>query len=354
MLGGNGYVEESGLPRLYRQAPLNSIWEGSGNVIALDVLRAMGRSVGHAGRGRPPRSSSPAAPTPGSTTRSSGCTPSSATPTSCPCGPAGSPACWRCASRARCSCGTPRRRSRTPSAPPAWAGTGARSSAPCPPASAGRRDRRAGFDHNGVIAAPATGYSRRRARRRRRARPVEGGPARGGARTRGAEGSRRAGSVRPGARPHAGFAPGQLRRASRSRPRRRLPPGPTPGASPIVNAAGESLLAAPADELLAAGPARLPPGACAARPWRAPSRPSSADGAPAVFEYLHEPWDRWYEVRVVRRLPRAHRHRPRHRRPPAARAGRPTSDARDAARADRRPGVAALGDRAGRRATAGS
>ncbi|GAB3362584.1 acyl-CoA dehydrogenase family protein [Modestobacter lapidis] len=42
VLGGNGYVEESGLPRLYRQAPLNSIWEGSGNVIALDVLRALG------------------------------------------------------------------------------------------------------------------------------------------------------------------------------------------------------------------------------------------------------------------------------------------------------------------------
>jgi putative acyl-CoA dehydrogenase len=37
-------VEESGLPRLYRQSPLNSIWEGTGNVIALDVLRAMGRS----------------------------------------------------------------------------------------------------------------------------------------------------------------------------------------------------------------------------------------------------------------------------------------------------------------------
>ena len=46
VLGGNGYVEESGLPRLYRQAPLNSIWEGSGNVIALDVLRAMGRQLG--------------------------------------------------------------------------------------------------------------------------------------------------------------------------------------------------------------------------------------------------------------------------------------------------------------------
>jgi putative acyl-CoA dehydrogenase len=44
VLGGNGFVEDSGLPRLYRQAPLNSIWEGSGNVIALDVLRAMGRS----------------------------------------------------------------------------------------------------------------------------------------------------------------------------------------------------------------------------------------------------------------------------------------------------------------------
>ncbi|WP_427385354.1 acyl-CoA dehydrogenase family protein [Janibacter sp. G56] len=42
-LGGNGYVEEHGLARLYRQAPLNSIWEGSGNVNALDVLRAATR-----------------------------------------------------------------------------------------------------------------------------------------------------------------------------------------------------------------------------------------------------------------------------------------------------------------------
>jgi putative acyl-CoA dehydrogenase len=42
-LGGNGYVEESGLPRLYRDAPLNSIWEGSGNVQALDVLRTLHR-----------------------------------------------------------------------------------------------------------------------------------------------------------------------------------------------------------------------------------------------------------------------------------------------------------------------
>src|SRR6187397_1923121 len=43
-LGGNGYVEESGMPRLYRESPLNSIWEGSGNVICLDVLRALARS----------------------------------------------------------------------------------------------------------------------------------------------------------------------------------------------------------------------------------------------------------------------------------------------------------------------
>jgi putative acyl-CoA dehydrogenase len=42
-LGGNGYVEESGLPLVYRDAPLNSIWEGSGNVAALDVLRALVR-----------------------------------------------------------------------------------------------------------------------------------------------------------------------------------------------------------------------------------------------------------------------------------------------------------------------
>ncbi len=42
-LGGNGYVEESMMPRLYREVPLNSIWEGSGNVMCLDVLRAMER-----------------------------------------------------------------------------------------------------------------------------------------------------------------------------------------------------------------------------------------------------------------------------------------------------------------------
>ncbi|MGZ6925162.1 MAG: acyl-CoA dehydrogenase family protein [Acidimicrobiia bacterium] len=45
-LGGAGYVEESGLPRLFRESPLNGIWEGSGNVIALDVLRAVSREPG--------------------------------------------------------------------------------------------------------------------------------------------------------------------------------------------------------------------------------------------------------------------------------------------------------------------
>jgi putative acyl-CoA dehydrogenase len=41
--GGNGYVEESPMPRLYREAPLNSIWEGSGNINALDVLRILAK-----------------------------------------------------------------------------------------------------------------------------------------------------------------------------------------------------------------------------------------------------------------------------------------------------------------------
>jgi putative acyl-CoA dehydrogenase len=48
-LGGNGYVEEAPLARLYREAPVNAIWEGSGNVMCLDVLRAVSRE-GEAGR----------------------------------------------------------------------------------------------------------------------------------------------------------------------------------------------------------------------------------------------------------------------------------------------------------------
>jgi putative acyl-CoA dehydrogenase len=48
-LGGNGFVEDSGMPAVYRGAPINSIWEGSGNVAALDVLRALGREPEAAG-----------------------------------------------------------------------------------------------------------------------------------------------------------------------------------------------------------------------------------------------------------------------------------------------------------------
>ncbi len=46
VLGGNGYVEDCVLPRLYREAPVNSIWEGSGNVMCLDLLRALGHDGG--------------------------------------------------------------------------------------------------------------------------------------------------------------------------------------------------------------------------------------------------------------------------------------------------------------------
>src|SRR6202000_288126 len=48
-LGGNGYVEEQGagvMARIYREMPLNSIWEGAGNIMALDLLRALGKREG--------------------------------------------------------------------------------------------------------------------------------------------------------------------------------------------------------------------------------------------------------------------------------------------------------------------
>jgi putative acyl-CoA dehydrogenase len=48
VLGGSGYIEESIMPRIYREAPVNSIWEGSGNVMCLDVLRAIQRTAGAA------------------------------------------------------------------------------------------------------------------------------------------------------------------------------------------------------------------------------------------------------------------------------------------------------------------
>jgi len=48
VLGGSGYVEECVLPRLYREVPVNSIWEGAGNIMCLDVLRALERMAGAA------------------------------------------------------------------------------------------------------------------------------------------------------------------------------------------------------------------------------------------------------------------------------------------------------------------
>ncbi len=114
-LGGNGYVEDSGLPLMFRESPLNSIWEGSGNVNALDVLRALGREpevlqawITEVGRR--------AAVTAGSTGRSTTRSPCSATRRGWRPAPGASPARWRPASRARCWCALAPPRWPTPSA----------------------------------------------------------------------------------------------------------------------------------------------------------------------------------------------------------------------------------------------
>ena len=132
-LGGNGYVEESPLPRLLRDAPLNGIWEGSGNVIALDVLRALSREpeglarfVEECALARGENALLDAhlstAPAPTSTR-----------------GPHGARSrSWRWRSRPRCSCATRPRSSPTPSVPRGWAAAGA-STARCRPAWTGRR-----------------------------------------------------------------------------------------------------------------------------------------------------------------------------------------------------------------------
>ena len=138
-LGGNGYVEESGMPRLYREAPLASIWEGSGNVISLDVLRALTRSPrslevflaeveqAHGADARldahVARAQGPVRRPRHARVRARG---------------AWSKA-WRSACRARCSCATPRPPSPTPSAPRACSATAASSTARCPRASTSRR-----------------------------------------------------------------------------------------------------------------------------------------------------------------------------------------------------------------------
>ena len=134
-LGGNGFVEDSSLPLLYRDAPLNSIWEGSGNVAALDVLRAMAKEPdglpaliaeceflagggdarldAHIRRLRDQTKSIFAADEPQFP-------------------PAGSSRTWPSRWKARCSCDTHRPRSRTRSAPPGLAMVEDACTAPCP------------------------------------------------------------------------------------------------------------------------------------------------------------------------------------------------------------------------------
>ena len=129
--GGNGYVEESGMPRIYREAPLSSIWEGSGNVMALDVLRALMRTpaaleaffaevVGGRRGGRRARCLRGVGAGPVHRGRDAGGA-----------GTAGGGVAWRWRWRARCSSATRRRRSPTPSAPPGSAATTAWSTARC-------------------------------------------------------------------------------------------------------------------------------------------------------------------------------------------------------------------------------
>ncbi len=65
VLGGNGYVEECVMPRIFRETPVNSIWEGSGNVMCLDVLRALGREPRSGRDGAAKRSARPQRPTGG-------------------------------------------------------------------------------------------------------------------------------------------------------------------------------------------------------------------------------------------------------------------------------------------------
>ena len=123
------------MPRLFRESPLNSIWEGSGNVQCLDVLRAMIKSPGLArgllrrGRRRAPSASPASTPTPPPCATSSPATSRRSRPA-----PAAWSSAWPWPSRPRCWSATATKRWPTPSAPPASPATGARPSAPSPPA----------------------------------------------------------------------------------------------------------------------------------------------------------------------------------------------------------------------------
>ena len=99
------------MPRLFREAPLNGIWEGSGNVICLDVLRAMGREPESRGGVLPARSTAAAgADARLDALRRRAARPSSATSPTSSGARGGSSSAWRSRSRARCSSDTAIRR----------------------------------------------------------------------------------------------------------------------------------------------------------------------------------------------------------------------------------------------------
>ena len=177
-LGGNGYVEESGMPRLYRESPLASIWEGSGNVQCLDVLRGMARNpesrggVPRRGRGGERR---------GASGRHRGlalCATSSPTSRRSSLAPAAWSSGWPWRSRPRCWSATATRRSPTRSAPRASRATAGLAFGTLPPGtdfgriierhspSSERRVAAAGLT---ASARPGGGRPPQRAGRRRRA-----------------------------------------------------------------------------------------------------------------------------------------------------------------------------------------
>lgn len=135
-MGGAGYVEETILPRLYREAPVNSIWEGSGNVQCLDVLRALSKEPGCSTRCSPNWATAMATPVSPRTSATSK-RPSPTPPTSST-APASSPRTWRSPCRPSCCWKPATPRCPTPSSAVAW-GTAGVSTAPSRAASRSRR-----------------------------------------------------------------------------------------------------------------------------------------------------------------------------------------------------------------------
>ena len=122
--GGNGFIEEGPMARLYREAPLNGIWEGSGNVIALDVLRAAAQHAANVPALPRRGAAAPRVATAASTRRSIASKASCASPRSTRRGRAASSRGWRWSCRPACWSAIRRRRLPTPSAPRRLEGDG--------------------------------------------------------------------------------------------------------------------------------------------------------------------------------------------------------------------------------------